>query len=78
MLDVIVKLWIYGTISQDLAHTIMKPVTTTHELWKRPEELFHENKTTRALYLEDQFTNTRLTDFSNITDYCQQIKLLVD
>lgn len=25
-LDAIVKQWIYGTISQDLAHTIMKPV----------------------------------------------------
>ncbi|XP_021854226.1 uncharacterized protein [Spinacia oleracea] len=77
-LDAIVKQWIYGTISQDLAHTIMKSGATTYQLWKRLEDLFHDNKTTRAVYLEDQFTNTKLIDFANTTEYCQQIKLLAD
>ncbi|XP_021722455.1 uncharacterized protein LOC110689945 [Chenopodium quinoa] len=38
-LDVLVKQWIYTTISKDLVNTIMKPGATAQELWSRLEEL---------------------------------------
>lgn len=49
-----------------------------HELWPGLEEIFYDNKHTLAVYLEEQFNNTRLDQFSNISDYCQQLKLLAN
>ncbi|XP_021717905.1 uncharacterized protein LOC110685686 [Chenopodium quinoa] len=77
-LDAIVKQWIYGTISKDLVHIIMKLSATAQELWTWLEELFHDNKHTRAVYLEEQFTNTKLEHYANMFDYCKQIKFLAD
>ncbi|KAL4578133.1 hypothetical protein LXL04_014252 [Taraxacum kok-saghyz] len=68
-LDALVKQWIYSTISPELAHTIMKPGASALDLWKRLREIFLDNRT-RAVYLEEQFNNTRLSAFSNVTDYC--------
>ncbi|XP_021723122.1 uncharacterized protein LOC110690567 [Chenopodium quinoa] len=77
-LDAIVKGWVYSTISKDLVHTIMKQGATALELWTRLEEVFHDNKHTRAVYLEEKFNNTRLENFANMADYCKEIKLLAD
>ncbi|XP_021728756.1 uncharacterized protein LOC110695839 [Chenopodium quinoa] len=77
-LDAIVKQWIYGTISKDLVNTIMKPGATALVLWKRLEELFYDNKHTRAVYLEEQFNTIRLENFANMSEYTRQIKLLAD
>ncbi|KAL7590045.1 hypothetical protein Lser_V15G37543 [Lactuca serriola] len=38
--DALVKQWIYSTISPELAHTIMKPVASALDLWKRLQENF--------------------------------------
>ncbi|XP_010683603.1 uncharacterized protein LOC104898248 [Beta vulgaris subsp. vulgaris] len=68
-LDASVKQWIYGTIHEDLIYTIMKPGATALELWKRLEDLFQDNKHTGVIYLEQQFSNLRLENFSNMTEY---------
>lgn len=34
-LDIIVKQWIFSTISLYLLHTVMKPGASTQELWTR-------------------------------------------
>ncbi|XP_021768523.1 uncharacterized protein LOC110732829 [Chenopodium quinoa] len=65
-------------ISKDLVHTIMKPGATAQELWTRLEELFHDNKHTRAVYLEQQFAHIKLEYYANMSDCCKQIKLLAD
>lgn len=77
-LDANVKQSIDGTISKDLAHTIMKSGATANELWTRLEELFYDNKHTYAVYWEEQFSDTHLENFNNASDYCKQLKLLVD
>lgn len=66
----IVKQWIYNAITLDLSHTIMKPSAYALDLWKRLQEIFQENRATREVYLKEQFNNTRLVAFSNITYYC--------
>ncbi|XP_071689281.1 uncharacterized protein [Rutidosis leptorrhynchoides] len=40
--------------------------------------MFQDNKNTRALYLQRQFSTIRFDDFSNCAACCQQIKVLVD
>ncbi|KAJ0889457.1 hypothetical protein HanRHA438_Chr09g0413081 [Helianthus annuus] len=77
-LDSIVLQWIYGTISQDLVHTIIKPGTTAYHAWTTLENLFQDNKSARTLHLRHQFTTTRLENFPNVLAYCQELKVLSD
>ncbi|XP_062088546.1 uncharacterized protein LOC133795113 [Humulus lupulus] len=46
--------------------------------WQCVADLFQDNKNTRAVYLETQFTNTSLADFSSTSAYCNQLKSLAD
>ncbi|XP_076945926.1 uncharacterized protein LOC143617164 [Bidens hawaiensis] len=50
-LDAIVLQWIYGTISIDLLQTVMKKNTTAYNAWIALENLFQDNKCSRALHL---------------------------
>ncbi|GJY44817.1 retrovirus-related pol polyprotein from transposon TNT 1-94 [Tanacetum coccineum] len=77
-LDVIVLQWIYSTIFNGLMHTILEPDTTAGEAWKRLKDIFQDNKNSRAVYLEHEFTNTRLDNFSSVSAYCQELKMLSD
>ncbi|KAD5508144.1 hypothetical protein E3N88_15847 [Mikania micrantha] len=77
-LDAIVKQWIYGTISNDLLHTILKPKSTAAEAWQALANIFQDNKTSRALHLQSRFSNVKLDSFPNASAYCQQLKVLSD
>ncbi|XP_062103901.1 uncharacterized protein LOC133815022 [Humulus lupulus] len=77
-LDVVVLQWIYGTISNDLLHIIIKPDATTQQAWERLESLFQDNKHARALYLENQFTQVHMDAFPNVSAFCQELKIIAD
>ncbi|XP_076921995.1 uncharacterized protein LOC143583629 [Bidens hawaiensis] len=77
-LDAIVLQWIYGTISLDLLNTILKPNTTACEAWTTLETLFQDNKSSRAIYLNQKLNNTRLDNFDNMASYCQEVKVICD
>ncbi|WVZ17679.1 hypothetical protein V8G54_010661 [Vigna mungo] len=63
-LDVVVLQWIYVTISPDILTSILVTDDSAERAW--------------AMYLETQFTNTCLTDFSSISAYCNHLKSLAD
>ncbi|XP_022023366.1 uncharacterized protein LOC110923608 [Helianthus annuus] len=48
-IDSIVLQWIYGTISQDLMHTIMTTNTTAYDAWCRLKNLFLDNQAARTI-----------------------------
>ena len=77
-LDAIVLSWIYGTISEDLLLTIIKPGSTARDAWLRVKNLFHDNKSARAADLDNQFNHINLENYPNVTAYCQQLKSLAD
>ncbi|XP_021990975.1 uncharacterized protein LOC110887711 [Helianthus annuus] len=77
-LDAIVLQWIYATISNDLLHTILKPNTTAYEAWTTLENIFQDNKSSRAIHLLHKFSNTRLDGFPNVSAYCQLLKILAN
>ncbi|KAL7600255.1 uncharacterized protein LOC111897237 [Lactuca sativa] len=56
----------------------MKPDETTHQLRICLQKIFQDNKTTRSVYLEEQFNNTHLPVFSNLSDYYARLKNLSD
>ncbi|GKB72181.1 retrovirus-related pol polyprotein from transposon TNT 1-94, partial [Tanacetum coccineum] len=45
---------------------------------KALKDIFQHNKNSRAVYLEQQFFNTQLDDFPNVSAYCQEHKMLAD
>ncbi|KAI3677446.1 hypothetical protein L2E82_51659 [Cichorium intybus] len=76
--DAIVLQWIYGTISNDLLHTILKPDSTAAQAWTALPNIFQDNANSRALFLQTNLTNTKLASFPNVSAYCQEIKVLAD
>ncbi|XP_071688844.1 uncharacterized protein [Rutidosis leptorrhynchoides] len=77
-LDAIVLQWIYGTISNELMGTIMEDDQTAVQAWTRIQSVFQDNKNTRALYLQRQFTNIKLDDYPDVSSYYQEIKALAE
>ncbi|GAB2269377.1 hypothetical protein Dimus_038772 [Dionaea muscipula] len=77
-LDAIVKNWIYGTISEDLLHTIIKPGATAQETWDRLADIFQDNQHSRTVYLEQEFSRISLDQYSSVSAYCQALKMIAD
>ncbi|KAG5241212.1 Retrovirus-related polyprotein from transposon [Salix suchowensis] len=76
--DAIVLQWIYGTISDDLLNTILERDSTAALAWERLKDIFSDNKNSRALYLEQEFSKVQMEDFSDASSYCQHLKSLSD
>lgn len=77
-LDAVVLQWMYATVSQDILNSVLVINDSAEECWKRIASLFHDNKHSRAVHLENQFTNTNLEDFPSTKAYCTRLKLLAD
>ncbi|KAH0776023.1 hypothetical protein KY290_007434 [Solanum tuberosum] len=77
-LDATVLQWIYATISHDLLHTILEPDTKAMEAWNRLRDIFQDNKHSRAVTLEYDFTHVNMEDFPSVSAYCQHLKSLSD
>ncbi|XP_050920190.1 uncharacterized protein LOC127137811 [Lathyrus oleraceus] len=55
-----------------------EPNSNAMEAWNRLEDIFQDNKNARAVTLEQEFSNTRMEDFPNVSAYCQRLKMLSD
>ncbi|KAJ0613995.1 putative RNA-directed DNA polymerase [Helianthus annuus] len=77
-LDAIVLQWIYGTISNDLLSTIIRPDSTACYAWAALKSLFHDNEATRVVLLQKKFTNLKLDSFQSMAAYCQETKVISD
>ena len=77
-LDAVVLQWIYATISTDLLHAILVKGDTAAKAWTRLEQIFHDNKGSRATHLEEELADVRLENFPNAEAYCNHVKSLAD
>lgn len=68
----------YATVSQDILQSILVVDDTAEECWKRITAVFRDNKHSRAVQLENQFSNTNLEDFPSTKAYCNRLKTLFD
>lgn len=68
----------YSTISNDLLITILTPNTTAEKSWQALETIFIDIKPTRALYLKQKLSTTKLDSFPNMSAYSQELKNLSD
>ncbi|KAJ9543284.1 hypothetical protein OSB04_022991 [Centaurea solstitialis] len=76
-LDSIVKLWIYGSITQALLQMVLKKDTTARQVWLSIEKLFRDNKDAKAIQLDSELRNITMGDLS-VTAYCSKISGLAD
>lgn len=74
-MDRVVKSWIFGTISTDLAESALDRKDTARVAWLALETQFLGNWETRALYLDVDFRNHVQGDLT-IADYYRQIKTM--
>lgn len=77
-LDMVVLQWMYATVSQDILQSILVVDDTAEECWKRIAAMFHDNKHSCVVQLENQFSNTNLEDFPPTKAYCNRLKTLSD
>ena len=77
-LDATVLSWLYTTISNDLLHTIIEPDATAMDAWNRLRDIFQDNKHSRVVTLEAEFSNTKMENFSNGSAYYQCLNSLAD
>ncbi|MCH79418.1 polynucleotidyl transferase [Trifolium medium] len=68
----------YATVTQDILGSILVIPDTAESCWNRIVAMFKDNKHSRAVHLEQQFTNTNLEDFPSTRTYCNRLKLLAD
>jgi len=72
-MDCVVKSWITGTISPDLAETVIDRTASARTVWCALEDQFLVNREMRALHLDVQFRNLVQGDLS-ISDFCRRLK----
>jgi hypothetical protein len=76
-MDCVVKSWIVGTITTDLADAVLIRDATARTAWLAIESQFLGNCDTWALFLDAEFRNFRQGDLS-ISDYCRKFKGMAD
>jgi len=57
---------------------ILEPDTTAMEACNRLRDIFQDNKHSRAVTLEYDFTHVNMEDFPSVSAYCQHLKSLSD
>lgn len=75
--DGVVKLWLYGTLSQKLFQGSFVTGSTSRQIWLRIENQFRNNKDTRAIHLYNELRTKEIGDMM-VSDYCQDMKKLAD
>ncbi|PWA54856.1 hypothetical protein CTI12_AA432220 [Artemisia annua] len=75
--DSLVVMWIYSTISPKLVDMVIDDSTKAHEVWKKLQDLFHDNKTARIIQLDNEIRNMAIGNLS-VNDFFQEIKSKAD
>lgn len=52
--------------------------TTTAIVWNRLHDIFSDNKNSRALYLEQEFSTVHMENLSDASSYCKHLKSLAN
>ena len=76
-MDCVVKSWIVGTLTNDLAEIISVQGSTTRDAWLAVESQFLDNREARSIHLETRFRNFIQGDLS-VTDYYCLLKKMAN
>ncbi|KAI3524089.1 hypothetical protein L1887_02738 [Cichorium endivia] len=76
-IDKMVKLWLFGTISQNIITSAYSNNATARKVWLNIHAIFYDNTESTAMQLETEIRNITLGDLS-IHAYFDKIKKLAD
>jgi hypothetical protein len=76
-MDCVVKSWILGSLTDDLAEIISSQGGTARDTWLAVESQFLGNREMHAIQLETRFRNFIQGDLS-IAKYCRRLKKMTD
>lgn len=76
-LDCIVLSWIYSSISHEILDIVITPTAAVATVWQTIEDIFQDNKTTQAIFLQVEFNNLA-QGYMSATDYFLKLKTLFD
>ena len=76
-MNCVVRTWLLGAISDDLADIISQRGASARTIWLSIESQFLGNRTTRALYADQEFRAFSQGDLS-VVDYCRCFKRMAE
>jgi hypothetical protein len=76
-MDCVVRLWIYGAISNNLVETVLQHGASTWVIWLAVECQFLRNREQRILLLNIELHTFVQGDLS-ISEYCRRLKTMAD
>ncbi|PWA37331.1 hybrid signal transduction histidine kinase M [Artemisia annua] len=71
-LDDLIKMWILGSLCDSLQEQVVSTPGYAKALWDHLENLFHDNKDSRAINLDNELRSIKIGTMS-INDYCSKI-----
>ncbi|XP_076900371.1 uncharacterized protein LOC143554523 [Bidens hawaiensis] len=75
-IDALILQWIYSTVSDDILDRNIDNDISAITAWNKIQDIYLNNKQARALALEHEFTNMKLTNSAGFDEYCQKPKEL--
>lgn len=76
-MDCVVRTWLLGTISDDLADAISERGATARTTWLAIESQFLGNRATRALFADQEFRSFSQGDLT-VSEYCWRYKRMAE
>ena len=76
-MNCVVRTWLLGAISDDLADSVSERGASARAIWLAIESQFLGNRTTRALYADQEFRAFSQGDLS-VIDYCCRFKRMAE
>ncbi|XP_058774630.1 uncharacterized protein LOC131648913 [Vicia villosa] len=70
--------WIYTKISSNILTSILIDNDWDEHAWKNVADFLQDNRNSKAVYLNKEFTNTNHANFSTTNAYPNRLKSLVD
>ena len=58
--------------------TVVSPGDFAKTTWNKIRDIFQDNKATRAIYLEKQFSHTDMANYTDVNAHCLYLKNLAD
>jgi hypothetical protein len=76
-MDCVVRTWLNSSITDDLADVVSERGATARTIWLAIESQFLGNRTTRALFADQEFRNFSQGDLS-ASEYCRRYKCMAE
>nr|GEX96222.1 hybrid signal transduction histidine kinase M [Tanacetum cinerariifolium] len=76
-LDDLIKMWILSSLCDSLQEQVVTAPGNAKALWDHLKDLFHDNKDTRAINLDNELRSIKIGTMT-VNEYCTKIRSMAD